>query len=139
MKQCKECQEIKEIKDFYRHPQSKDGTTNKCKECTRNRVKENRKEKIEYYREFDKKRGNRLKEGYIKYYRQKYPNKYKAQTLVGNAIRDKKLYKKPCETCGSTQSIHAHHDDYLEPLNVRWLCAAHHRQWHVLNGEAKNP
>jgi len=41
--------------------------------------------------------------------------------------------------CGSSEYIHAHHDDYDKPLDVRWLCAAHHKQWHDENGEAKNP
>ena len=70
---------------------------------------------------------------------EKYPNKYKAHTMVNNAIRDKRLFKEPCEVCNCTEKIHAHHDDYAKPLNIRWLCAEHHRQWHIENGEAKNP
>jgi hypothetical protein len=27
--------------------------------------------------------------------------------------------------------IHAHHDNYHEPLNVRWLCTRCHKQWHI--------
>jgi hypothetical protein len=45
----------------------------------------------------------------------------------------------PCEVCRTTEKIHAHHDDYAKPLNVRWLCSAHHSQWHAKNGEALNP
>ena len=42
-----------------------------------------------------------------------------------------------CEICGK-EKTHAHHDDYDKPLNVRWLCAEHHRQWHAKYGEALN-
>jgi hypothetical protein len=59
--------------------------------------------------------------------------------LINNAIRDGKLFREPCEICKKEEGVHAHHDDYLRPLNVRWLCPAHHKQWHRDNGEALNP
>lgn len=44
-----------------------------------------------------------------------------------------------CEGCGSTdKALHAHHDDYDQPLLVRWLCSACHRQWHRREGSGKN-
>ena len=79
------------------------------------------------------------KNGGTKRYRDKYPNKYKAQTTVNNAIRDGKIFKSPCESCGSDGKINGHHDDYLKPLDIRWLCFWCHSQWHKLNGEALNP
>lgn len=57
--------------------------------------------------------------------------------ITGNAIRDGILKKKPCEICGS-KTVHAHHDDYAKPLNVRWLCDEHHNEWHRQNGEGAN-
>lgn len=45
------------------------------------------------------------------------PNKRKAHNIVSNSIRDKKLFKEPCEVCGK-KKVHAHHDDYTKPLNV---------------------
>jgi hypothetical protein len=34
-----------------------------------------------------------------------------------------------CEVCGEAATA-AHHDDYSKPLDVRYLCAAHHTDWH---------
>ena len=62
---------------------------------------------------------------YSRTWRQKNPEKYKAQNAVNNAIRDRKLTKGTCEECGS-EEVEAHHDDYSKPLEVRWLCVKHH-------------
>ena len=74
---------------------------------------------------------------YVKEYRKKFPKKYAAHLLVNNRLRDGKLEKKCCEICGSEKSV-AHHDDYDKPLEVRWLCPIHHKQWHSSHGEALN-
>lgn len=135
---CKNCGISKDIHDFYKCKKMKDGHFNSCKECYKKSVLKNRVAHIEYYREYDRRRGNRQTKEYLSEYRKKFPLKYKATRMVSNAIRDKKLFKMPCEICGADKRTHAHHDDYSKPLNVRWLCAAHHRQWHVENGEAEN-
>lgn len=137
-KQCFRCGAVKPLGEFYKHKGMADGHLNKCKECAKKDVRENRKDKVEYYRDYDRKRGSRQSYDYIKEYREKYPKKYRATNMVNNAIRSGNLHKEPCEVCGTTEKVHAHHDDYDKPLNVRWLCAAHHSQWHKENGEAKN-
>lgn len=138
-KTCFKCGEAKPLSAFYKHSGMADGHLNKCKECTKKDAGKHRSENIAKIREYDRNRGNRLPNGYAKEYREKFPKKYKAHNMVNNAIRDKKLFPEPCEICGTTEAVHAHHDDYDRPLNVRWLCAAHHQQWHAKNGEAKNP
>ncbi len=40
------------------------------------------------------------------------------------------LKSEPCEKCGVTEHIHAHHDDYNYPLKVRWLCDSCHGKFH---------
>jgi hypothetical protein len=137
-KQCFKCSSVKPLNEFYKHPRMADGHLNKCKECNKTDVRDNRKSKIKYYRKYDRERGNRLPDGYQKEYAQRYPNKAKARVLVAYHARKGNLAKQPCEQCGTKRSVHAHHDDYAKPLNVRWLCAAHHRQWHMENGEGKN-
>ena len=54
----------------------------------------------------------------------------KTQTAVNLAILRGDLVRQPCEVCGKSKG-HAHHDDYSQPLKVRWLCPAHHRQHHA--------
>lgn len=76
------------------------------------------------------------KVNYVKNFRNKYPMKAEAHRLTRNAINRGELTKQPCEICKSEKDIHAHHDDYSKPLNVRWLCRAHHIDWHRHN-EAK--
>ena len=123
---------------FYKHKAMGDGHLNKCKDCTKRDVKKYRNDNLEMIRAYDRKRGNRQTKEYRDSYKKEFPLKYKAHNVVANAIRDKKLFKEPCEVCGTNDAIHAHHDDYAKPLNVRWLCATHHRKWHIENGEAKN-
>ncbi len=139
MKVCFKCKVEKPLSEFYIHLQMSDGHLNKCKTCSKKDSVENRNKSIERYREYDRNRGNRQDLHYMAEYRDKHPNKYKAHSMVGNAIRDGKLFKEKCEVCQSSKNIHAHHDDYLKPLNIRWLCAADHSQWHRDNGEGLNP
>ena len=59
----------------------------------------------------------------------------KASNLARLAVKRGKLKVGVCEVCGSTD-VHGHHDDYSKPLEVRWLCPKHHRQWHAEHGHA---
>jgi hypothetical protein len=54
-----------------------------------------------------------------------------ASKCVREAILRGVLIRFPCEVCGNIKS-HGHHDDYSKPLDVRWLCSRHHRQYHIL-------
>lgn len=58
----------------------------------------------------------------------------KANATVNNAIKRGHLERKPCEVCGEKAAA-AHHDSYLpiDWLNVRWLCAECHADWHDKN------
>jgi len=56
--------------------------------------------------------------------------KKRAHVILNRAVRRGAVTKQPCEQCGSG-SVQAHHDDYSQPLAVRWLCAAHHAAEHI--------
>jgi len=138
---CKFCQTVKTVDDFYAHKKSKDGRSTRCKECTKLYEKNRRQDPR--FRDailaYDRARGSRQTNAYVKEYRARYPNKYRAHNLVNNSLRDKKLFKESCCICGRKDTIEAHHDDYAKPLNVKWMCSAHHKQWHMENGEGLNP
>lgn len=66
--------------------------------------------------------------------------KEKAGQQARNAIAAGVLIPQPCEKCGANgettagiRAVHAHHDDYSKPLDVRWLCGKHHKEWHKFN------
>jgi hypothetical protein len=136
LKNCFKCGAEKPLTDFYKHKAMADGHVNKCKECNKKDVRENRALKVDFYRKYDVTRyksdpsvRQRIS-ATSSSWRRKYPEKHKAHNAVGNAIRDGKLQKMPCEVCGTIKNLHAHHDDYSKPLDVRWLCAEHHKKHH---------
>jgi hypothetical protein len=137
-KQCFKCKAVKPLEDFYKHPAMADGRVNKCKECNKVDVRENRTVKADYYRAYDRERGSRQPPEYIKEYRARYPKKYKAHSMVNYHVRAGNISKKPCEICGDFLKAEAHHDDYDKPLDVRWLCSIHHKAWHQEHGEGIN-
>lgn len=156
MKICIKCGAELPLSEFYKHKSMKDGHSNKCKECTKKAARENWNNNREYYREYDRKRdqSEERKETKRRYMQtdegkeahKKACNKWKdknqkkrhVEVTTDNAIRDGKLIKQPCECCGSTENIHAHHCDYDKPLDVMWLCAACHTAWHREHGEGAN-
>ena len=146
---CKKCEIDKCESEFYRGDKT-------CKACRRAMVKANREAKADYYREYDRLRFQndpRVKERHKRYleteqgklaaskakkrYIEKNPIKRASHIIVGNAIRDGKLVNQPCEVCGDL-IVHAHHDDYAFPMQVRWLCNEHHNEWHRVNGDGAN-
>lgn len=115
----------------------KDGHLNKCIDCVRAYALTHRGENLDKIRAYDRARGNRQTPEYLAEYRSKHPKRYKATSMINNAIRSGKLFSEPCFVCGDEKTV-GHHDDYDKPLNVRWLCQPHHHQWHAKNGPGLN-
>ncbi|WP_208653683.1 MULTISPECIES: hypothetical protein [Halomonadaceae] len=157
MKTCHKCGEEKPLDGFYKT--GRDGRRDTtCKKCRKARVRQNREENIGYYRQYDRQRAmlphrvtareryqktpegkEAIKRGTSKY-RQRNPIKLQAHNRVSKALHDGRLKRKSsCEGCGTSKGrIHAHHDDYLRQLDVRWLCPPCHKAWHDEHGEAAN-
>jgi ribosomal protein S27AE len=147
LKVCFRCGETKPVDEFFRHPMMADGRLGKCKPCTRSDVKQNREGRAEQYQAYERERASlphrvagrkayaKTPEGRAsrcrahRNYVDRYPEKQGARNAVSNAIRDGKLIRQPCEKCGDPRS-QAHHDDYSQPLAVRWLCDFHHKEHH---------
>jgi hypothetical protein len=57
-----------------------------------------------------------------------HPERLQARQMVKVALKSGVLIKQPCVDCGSPK-VHAHHENYHQPLEVIWLCVPHHREW----------
>lgn len=136
-KRCFKCGGIKPLSAFYKHPQMLDGHVNKCKECNKRDVRQNRADNIGYYRNYDRLRydehgvrGNpqpaeKQKQHKRDWYDRNKHKKY-ANTVVARAIKSGELLRQPCSVCGCDEDVEAHHEDYDKPLDVIWLCTRHH-------------
>ena len=130
-KTCFKCNKTLPLEEFYKHKAMADGHLNKCKECAKKDVDAHRLLNIEKIRAYDRLRGNRQGYSYIKEYRAANDEKYKAHGIVSRAVKAGKLIKHPCFICGC-EKTEAHHPDYSSPLDVVWLCPAHHKQTHAM-------
>lgn len=140
MKLCNGCGLEKESCDFHKRTASKDGLSARCRDCQREYDKARLKDpkRMKARRDYQKTESGKLAHGNAcKKWVEKNQIKRAAHIIVGNALRDGKLVKAPCEICGVKNS-HGHHDDYAQPLSVMWLCDFHHNEWHRENGEGAN-
>ena len=106
-----------------------------CKDCRKNLVRQRRYDPATRDRilEYDRQRGNRQGPDYMRAVRERDPVAYKARNAVSNAVRDGRLLRPDqCSHCHTKCRPHGHHEDYSKPLDVVWLCAACHRQFHAL-------
>lgn len=53
MKKCFKCKLTKDLNDFYKHPNTLDGTVNKCKECNKKENKNNWHAKKDQKKQYD--------------------------------------------------------------------------------------
>ena len=58
-------------------------------------------------------------------FRKNHPKKVKANRVVYVNIRNGNIKSKPCLICKSLKS-EAHHENYMKPLKIIWLCKKHH-------------
>ena len=138
---CKTCGETK-ASEFY------ESIGTYCKAHWKIKVRRSRKKNSEHYKEYDKARADRpdrvkarrayqkteagkqsLAKAKKKWLRRNILTRA-AHVMLGNAVRDGRVIKGPCEVCGSTERIHGHHEDYAKPFDVRWLCPKHHAEAH---------
>ena len=150
MKLCFKCNTSKAFDEFYIHKKMSDGYLNKCKDCTKSDAKKHRDENIERIRAYDRNRPNKIERAKkssdyhkteggksvrfkaTKNYRDSNPERYYANTAVGNAIRDGRIVRpNNCSCCGNYCKPHGHHNDYSKLLDVIWYCNKCHNQYHL--------
>lgn len=131
MQTCTACGADKPLSAFY-------DRTKRCKECVKERVRRNREAKVEMYRAYDRARSTmphrmELRRKTTMQWAQANPDRRKAQVVLGNALRDGRIIAWPvCALPDCQGKPEAHHPHYGMPLDVVWLCPAHHKQAHAM-------
>lgn len=138
MKICLKCGVEKPLTEFNRASKARDGLRTRCRDCCR------------AYGAVWRAAHPEVKARWVAANREKFvvyamrqvrrdPEKRAARMQVFYAIaRGEMARPLSCPVCGATRRIHAHHDDYAKPLDVRWLCPKCHQAEHVrLRQEAR--
>lgn len=118
MRACSLCKAEKPISCFIKSRKSPSGLGFVCSECNKSRH-------VEWYKK------NRL-EQVLKNKQRRITNRSasRAQLRVQYALDHGTIKALPCFCCGD--KAEAHHPNYDAPLDIVWLCRAHHRQAHLL-------
>jgi len=126
MRQCPGCHKTKTLDEYHVDRLKKNGHTSRCKECNCAAKVQERRDHPDrvlsrYRRYYSNNRDGRAWTG-IDALRQAAYGKVKWAIQTGEIIRPHE-----CDDCRSSDfTIEAHHDDYHQPLNVRWLCKPCH-------------
>ncbi len=136
MKVCTKCHKPRRLSEFHHCSQRKSGLQSRCKQCMREKVKA---WEAKAYPNKPKRPRNpqaphirASKRDYQRAYRAKDPTKYKThKTLSVKRRRRVFVSLKPCEICGKSKRLDAHHPDYSKPLLIVWLCHKCHMALHL--------
>jgi len=148
---CNICGTTSAKSEFY------NSMTSRCKDCHKKKTRQNRAQKVDYYRAYDAARFQKdpkVKERHKRYQateggkaasqkaREKWLSnnqvKRAAHIILGNAVRDGRMAKpKTCQVCHAGGRVHGHHDDYAKPLDVIWCCPKCHTEIHRKLNEQK--
>jgi len=109
---CTICGAEKPLEDFYRHSIGKYGRNPECKECTKARMRRYKRSRV------------------VTNHHRRHPERARCRSIVNEAIKAGRLLRQPCQVCGTTHRVQAHHTDYSKPLEVVWLCSFHHGEEH---------
>ena len=154
LKTCSKCKEEKGVSEFHKDRSTPSGLQYPCKDCQRDakrdycktpigkaqkashdsKYKASPRGKSASERSREKRKhtavGRASRKRCSDRYRLLHPEKKLAHQAVARALSRGDIVRKPCEVCGSTTRIEAHHDDYSKRLDVRWLCKKHHVEVH---------
>lgn len=127
---CPNCKRWLPASSYYTSKRTPNGLTSECRNCHIRTAIRTR----------DKENTNRIRRESMRRARAKDPEKYRERERIAAKKRpkDDKYYarqitnlalklgilQKPdkCEKCGLAKKLTAHHEDYMKPLEVEWLC-----------------
>lgn len=149
-KTCSACKLELPFDVFCKDRKRKDGLRTICKGCAREyklrwaaenpdkyrlQIIRKRERSSEYFKEWYARNGRSRTEGYqdsINEWTKRNPDKVMAHKLVKSALHIGFLTRpNECSQCARETRVFAHHDDYSEPLKVRWLCGSCHKLFHT--------
>ncbi|GAG23980.1 unnamed protein product [marine sediment metagenome] len=154
MKKCTKCGVEKPIGEFHKDKSYGSGFKARCKKCVNACTKEcaaknpgltklrsdnyykNNKEKINKraskYRRSPE--GRAVMSKINKKRAEEFPKQHKANALIGLEIKRGKVTRpENCTACLKKCKPQAHHHDYDKPLDVIFMCAECHVNWHRNN------
>lgn len=139
-KRCFKCGEVKPLTEFYAHKAMADGHLGKCKSCTKadsyNRRHVTGRDAVLSYEKLRSLTPKRVANARLQSdkWSKQYPERRRTHVIVRRALLSGSIQKWPVcsvpECC--TEKVVAHHADYDRPLDVVWLCQAHHKQAHAI-------
>lgn len=136
-KLCKVCKKklplenFSKIKNSYKRIYFRN-TCKKCYRCTiqkkyiKNNLEKHREMMARAMRNIPMWKKVAYREKWREKNRQRFNEMHRCHVRIMRALKAGKLKKKSCEVCG-VKNVHAHHEDYSKPLEVRWLCPLHHK------------
>lgn len=136
---CCKCEELKLSKYFYRDKTRKSGYDPYCKECRRVLNTVWRAKNPKAYRALQRRKNLAATERRKRWARgRERTQKAKIRKRCSNRFHQEYykglIQREACVICkrgGKTRfRVEAHHDSYLKPFDVTWLCREHHAAWH---------
>jgi hypothetical protein len=139
VKRCRTCREAKSLANFAAHNTSRDGRRAHCRECLitgrKVLVIEGPAERAKRAERQARPAWQRSHRAALERYAERYPKAEAARRITAAAIRAGRIERAAhCQAagCTETRNLEGHHHDYAQPLEVLWVCAAHHRQGHAV-------
>lgn len=134
-KTCTRCGSTHSPDMFHKRAASPDGIAHACKPCAKKldsmKHFKNRDARLSRMRVYSKTpEAKKAHAESIQRWQAENQKQRAANTALGNAVRDGKVFKTACMICGETKA-EGHHADYDRPLDVIWLCTKHHKAAHA--------